>query len=34
MIDIIKIGNSLEENGLLIKGANETVENEVKAHKR
>ena len=33
MIDIIKVGNSPEENGLLIKGVNETVENEVKAQK-
>ena len=31
--DIIKIVKSLEDSGLLLKGVNETVENEVKEQK-
>ena len=34
MNDIMKIIRSLEESGLLIKGVNETVKNEVKEQKR
>ena len=32
--DIIKIVKSLEDSGLLLKGATETVQNEVKEQKR
>ena len=32
--DIIKIVNSLEDSGLLLKGVTETVQNEVKEQKR
>ena len=31
--DIIKIGKSLEDSGLLLKGVTETVQNEVKEQK-
>ena len=33
MEDIMKIGKSLEESGLFIKGVSETIENEVKEQK-
>ena len=33
MEDIIKIVNSLEESGLLLKGVTETVQNEAKEQK-
>ena len=32
--DIMKIGKSLEESGLLIKGVSETIKNEAKKTKR
>ena len=32
--DIIKIGKSLEDSGLLLEGVTETVQNEVKEQKR
>ena len=34
MEDLIKIVKSLEDSGLLSKGVTETVQNEVKEHKR
>ena len=33
MIDIMKIVMSLEDSGLLIKGVNETIQNEAKEQK-
>ena len=33
MSDIVKIGKSLEESGLSIKGVSETMENEAKEQK-
>ena len=34
MIDIMKIVMSLEDSGLLIKGVNETIQNETKEQKK
>ena len=34
MVDLIKIVKSLEDSGLLFKGATESVQNEVKKAKR
>ena len=34
MIDIMKIVLSLEDSGLLIKGVNETIQNETKEQKK
>ena len=33
MEDLIKIGKSLEDSGLLLKGVTETIQNEVKEQK-